>query len=111
MNTIYKYLSKFKNQIFYFFGIVICVFGLYLAHLTVDRYKHIVDCILGFVTLFLIYLVLFSQKRIINISSSEEFEFPKDLWLFAIVFFMAIITYWAVIQIINLGWYVLETHN
>jgi len=109
MNTIHKYFLKFKTQIFYFFGTVICLLGLYIAHLTVESYKHIVDCVLGLVTVLLIYIVLFSQKRIINSSPREEFELPKDLWLFVIIFFMAIITYWAVTQIINLGWYILDS--
>jgi hypothetical protein len=105
MNAIYKYLIQFKTPIFYSLGIIICAFGAYFASVTVDKYKYIVDGVLGFTNLFLVYLVFLSPKRIISSSTNKDLRLPKDLQLLPFGFFMTVIIYWAGIQLIDLFWY------
>ncbi|MEW6085797.1 MAG: hypothetical protein AB1607_14485 [Chloroflexota bacterium] len=106
MNVIYKYILQHKNQIFYSFAAIVCALGAYLAWIMVDKYEYAVDGILGFVALYLLYLILLSPKRIINDFAERELDFPKDFKLLAFGFFLTIIIYWAGIQIIDFGWFI-----
>jgi Ca2+/Na+ antiporter len=105
LNTINRYISKFRNQIFFLFVAIISAFGAYIAYRTVDRYESLVNGVLGSAVLYSLYIIFLSPRRIIKEPVEVRLEFPKDLRLLVLGFFLAIVAFWAGIRIIDLAWY------
>lgn len=109
MKKIVEYVICYKKFIFFLLLGISCVFGLYIGYMSVDRYQTIVSGVLGLSTLYLLHLEFLSPKRNANNRGAGiNIELPKDLIYLIYGFFLAIILFWAMIQIVNAFWYILR---
>lgn len=98
----YKKTLRFKKL---FFLSIIAFFGglgVYVGYLTVDRHETFVNATLGLTVLWLLYVKFQSPKEITKYPLKENFEFPKDLRYLAYAFILAIIMFWAGVQVLHL---------
>lgn len=108
MNKIREFIVRYKNLIFFSLLGASCTFGVYVGYITVDRYQVIVSGVLGLSTLYLLNLEFLSSKRISNKRSGIRIELPKDLIYLVYGFFLTIIMFWAMIQVIHVFGFMAE---
>ncbi len=107
MNKFKEFVMRFKNPIFFSLLAVIGIFGVYVGYVTVDRYQVIVSGVLGLSTLYLLYLDYLSSQKNFNKHVGIRIEFPKDLRYLGYGFFLVIIMFWAMIQVVHAFWYLM----
>jgi hypothetical protein len=88
-----------------FFISIIAIFGalgVYIGYMTVDKYKTIVNASLGLTVIFLLYINFLSPKEGAKFPIKEAFEFPKDIKYLVYALVLAIIMFWAGVQVLHL---------
>ncbi len=85
-----------KNFVFFIvLTIFVVILGTYIGFITVYRYKTIVRGILGFSTLYLVYLLLAPPKTFQSKLAGIQIEFPNDIKYAFVPFLLSIIVYWS----------------
>lgn len=107
MNKFKEFVMHFKNPIFFSLLVIIGILGVYVGYVTVDRYQVIVSGVLGLSTLYLLYLDYLSPQKNGNKRVGIGIEFPKDLRYLGYGFFLVIIMFWAMIQVVHVFWYLM----
>lgn len=97
-----------KNQIFLIlFGIPIAL-GILFAYLTVNRYAVVVRGVLGFAVIFLFSILIKLSTVGVSENRKIQFQIPRDLRFFVYNFLAAAILFWAIVQVFNLIWQLIQ---
>ncbi len=97
-----------KSQTFLLlFGLPLAL-GVLFGYQTANRYPVFVRAVLGIAVIFLFGLAFRPSKKDLSESSQIQFDTSKDKRFFIYSFLSALIISWALVQIFNLIWYVIN---
>lgn len=108
MDNFKRFVSNYKNQLFFSLAAILSALGVYVGFVTVDRYKTIVNGILGATVLYLLYEKFLSPKRSSGEPTGIQVELPQDLKKLIYAFIGTIVGFWAAAQVVNLIFYVIN---
>lgn len=97
-----------KAQTFLFLFAIPLALGVLFAYQTANRYPVFVRAVLGITVIFLFGLAFRPPKKDLSDSTQIQFDLSKDKRFFIYSFLSATIISWALVQIFNLLWYLIN---
>lgn len=97
-----------KNQTFLLLFAIPLALGVLFAYQTANRYPVFVRAILGISVILLFGLAFRPSKKDLAESSQIQFDISKDKRFFIYNFLSATIIFWALVQIFNMIWYLIN---
>jgi hypothetical protein len=108
LDKLKRFISLYKNQLYFSLVAIVGTLGVYVGSMTVDRYKTIVNGTLGSTVLYLLYEKFLSPRRSGDEPGGIQIELPQDLKKLFYAFFAAIVGFWAGAQVVNLVFYIVS---